>query len=202
MLRTDIEAGRVAAAMRIPFGARHDQIALITQDHAREILMARRTEITQATQCWIAGGESAYENGYKAVNLANTYSQVDGRTREKIGIWKMYLHHLALIGADRRDELEWCTQANSVLQVSHFCHNGKFFNPRHLLAEESSKNKTRNPCQGHEIVEYNGLGAMRYHPCTHGGERNAYRRCILPARRIGEPGSYTNGFRLWILVHR
>jgi len=30
--------------------------------------------------------EEAHENGYKAVNLANTYSRAEGHTREKIGI--------------------------------------------------------------------------------------------------------------------
>lgn len=104
-LRTSVEAGRVAVAMQLPFGTNIQQIGLITRDHARELLMARRTEITSATRCWIAGGEPAHENGYKAVNLANTYSKADGHTQEKIGVRKMYLYHLALIADDRRDEL-------------------------------------------------------------------------------------------------
>jgi hypothetical protein len=108
--------------------------------------MARRTEITSATQCWIAGGEPAHENGYKAVNLANTYSKAEGHTQEKIGVRKVYLHHPALIADDRRDELSWCTQANNLFQVSHLCHIGGCFNPKHLLVEESERNKARNSC--------------------------------------------------------
>lgn len=178
--------------MRIPFGARHEEIDLITTDHARELLMAKRTEVTTGTACWIAAGEQAHENGYKAVNLANTYSRVPGHIQQKIGIKKLYLHQLALIASNRRDELLWCTQANKLFQVSHLCHNSGCFNPEHLIVEESDRNKARNTCQGHEIIEYSGLGAMRYHPCAHGGERNEYLRCILPVRAIEEPGSYKN----------
>lgn len=192
MLRTSIEAGRVSAAMRIPFGARHSQIELITTEHARETVMNKRTEIAAGTKCWIAGGEPAHENGYKAVNLANTSSRAEGHTGEKIGIKKMYLHHLALIADNRRDELEWCTQANNLFQVSHLCHNGGCFNPEHLRVEESDRNKARNSCQGHEIIEYSGWGPMRYHPCPHGGAMKEFYKCVLPVRSITEPGSYGN----------
>lgn len=192
MLRTSIEAGRADQAMRIPFGARYDQVSLITTGHAREILIAKRTEITTGLECWLAGGEPSHDNGYKAVNLSNTSSREDGHTNEKIGIKKMYLHHLALVADDRRDELSWCTQANNIFQVSHLCHNGGCFNPRHLLVEESERNKARNSCQGHEIIEYSGWGPMRYNPCPHGGERREYVKCILPTRFIDEPGNYKN----------
>lgn len=192
-LRTGIEAGRVDEAMRLPVGANFFQFQLITVDHARNLLMARRTEVTSHTSCWIAGNEeAAHDNGYKAVNLQNTYSMAQGKTDTKIGIKKMYLHCLALIADSRVEELGWCTQANNRFQVSHLCHNGGCFNPEHLVVEEAALNKARNSCQNHEIIEYSGLGPMRYNPCRHGGERGAFRKCILPTRPISESGNYGN----------
>jgi hypothetical protein len=179
VLRTGVEAGRVSEAMRLPLGANFHKIELISQAHARTLLDERKTEVTIDLECWIAGHiAAAHENGYKAVNLENTMSWTAGNGSTKIGIKKMYLHHLALIGADRRDELGWCTQAGT-FHVSHLCHNNGCFNPAHLVVEEANRNKDRNSCQGHSIVEYSGNGALSYHPCRHGGERNMYRRCIL-----------------------
>ena len=192
-MRTAVEAQRADAAMRISFGARHQSTELITMHHAREIILSKRTAQAPELGCWVASNEPAHDNGYKAVNLANTKSRVEGRTQETIGIRKMYLHHLALIAADRRDELSWCTQANNIFQVSHLCHNGGCFNPDHLQVEETATNKARNSCQGHVILEYSGLGPLRYHPCCHGGERNTLRQCILPTRYIHAPGRYING---------
>jgi hypothetical protein len=142
--------------------------------------------------CWVAGNEPAHDNGYKAVNLANTKSLAEGKTDMKIGLRKVYLHHLALIADGRRDKLEWCTQANSIFQVSHLCHNGGCFNPQHLEVEESQRNRSRNSCQGHEAIEYSGKGFLKYHPCPHAGAIGQYPKCILPVRHITEPGSYRN----------
>lgn len=192
MLRTGIEAQRVTMAMQIPLGVNHESLQLITTNHARALITARRTEITKDLECWVAGNEPAHENGYKAVNLANTKSQADGAGDVKIGLRKVYLHHLALIADDRRDELGWCTQANNLFQVSHLCHNGGCFNPAHLKVEESWRNKQRNSCQGHEILSYSGWGPLKYHPCSHGGELNEFHRCLLPTRFITESGSYRN----------
>ena len=192
-MRTGIEAGRVSEAMRIPpLGATFQSLLLISTTHARELLMERRSEITTGLQCWIAGGEPAHDNGYKAVNLANTKSKADGQGDVKIGIKKIYLHHLALIADDRLDELSWCTQANNIFQVSHLCHNPGCFNPAHLKVEESARNKARNSCQGHEIIEYSGWGPMRYNPCRHGGESGVFVKCLLPTRAITAPGNYGN----------
>lgn len=189
-LRTGIEANRVSVAMQIPFGVNYNKMTLITVDYARQKLLELRTEVTTDLQCWIAGGSESHENGYKAVNLANTYSQVPGKERTKIDIRKVYLHHLSLIADGRLDELGWCTQANNRFQVSHLCHNGGCFNPAHLVVEESGRNKDRNTCQRHEVLEYSGYGPMRYNPCRHGGERGEFRKCLLPTRYITEPGNY------------
>ena len=177
--------------MRIPLGMTYQSLQLITPAHARDLLLQRRTEITTGIQCWVAGNEPAHDNGYKAINLANTKSRADGPD-VKIGIKKMYLHHLALIADDRMDELSWCTQANNIFQVSHLCHNGGCFNPAHLKVEESARNKDRNSCQGHEIIQYNGSGPMRYNPCRHGGELGEYHKCLLPTRVISGPGNFGN----------
>jgi hypothetical protein len=192
LMRTGIEAGRVSEAMRIPFGVNYNNMTLITVAHARELVDTRRTEITTGLKCWIAGLEEAHENGYKAVNLANTYSRAEGHTREKIGIRKMYLHHISLIADGRLDELGWCTQANNRFQVSHLCHNGGCCNPEHLVVEESARNKDRNSCQGHAIIEYSGWGPVRYNPCRHGGELGVFRKCLLPTKHITESGNYGN----------
>lgn len=177
----------------LPHGVNYDNLELISVDHARNLLDARKSEVTTGLKCWIAGGQQvAHEYGYKAINLANTYSLVKGKERTKIDIKKMYLHHLALIAAERLDELRWCSQANNRFQVSHLCHNNGCFDPRHLIVEEADRNKARNSCQGHEIIEYSGVGPMRYNPCPHGGERKMYRKCLLPTRAISEPGNYEN----------
>ena len=136
---------------------------------------------------------AAHPNGYKQGNLENTLSQAAGHTGERIGIKKMYLHQLALIADGRIDELGWCTQASGKFQVSHLCHNGGCHNPRHLVVEESDRNKARNSCQGHEVIDYSGIGPMRYNPCDHGGFKNMYRRCILPTRAITESGYHGPG---------
>lgn len=192
-MRSGVDAGREAEGSRIPVGVNYQQAQLISQDHAQALIMARRTEITTELKCWICGNEPAHENGYKVVNLLNTNTQVGGHPpNTKIGIKKMYMHHLALIADGRVNELGWCTQASKKFQVSHLCHNGGCVNPGHLMVEESTLNKDRNSCQEHEIIEYSGWGPMRYNPCRHGGERNVYKKCILPTRHITEPGNYGN----------
>lgn len=191
-MRSGLDASREAEGSRIPVGVNFQQIQLITAEHARSLLLARRTEITTDLSCWICGNEPAHENGYKAINLMNSNSQVPGKLTTKIGIKKMYLHHLALIGDDRQDELGWCTQAHKRFQVSHLCHNGGCCNPKHLQVEESTLNKDRNSCQGHVIIEYSGIGPMRYNPCRHGGELGVFRKCMLPVRAIDRPGNYGN----------
>jgi hypothetical protein len=191
-MRSGLDAERESEGSRIPVGVNFQQLQLLSPEHARNLLLARRTEITTGIECWVCGNEPAHENGYKAVNLQNTNSQIAGMTHLKIGIKKIYLHHLSLIADNRLDELGWCTQAEKRFQVSHLCHNGGCVNPRHLQVEESQLNKDRNSCQGHEVIEYSGWGPMRYNPCRHGGDRAVFRKCILPIRVIDESGNYNN----------
>lgn len=192
LMRSGLDAQREMEGTMIPVGVNFQQLQMITVDHARAMLMARRTEITTELECWVCGNEPAHDNGYKAINLLNTNSQAEGQANVKIGVKKMYLHHLSLIADGRIDELGWCTQAEKRFQVSHLCHNAGCANPRHLQVEESQLNKDRNSCQRHEIIEYSGVGPMRYNPCRHGGERSVFRKCILPTRVITEPGNYGN----------
>lgn len=191
-MRAEIEAQRATEAANIPLGVNYAAVERITLDHARQLVEQRRTEVALGMGCWVDTNAPTHANGYKSINLANTHSRVEGHTDKKIGLQKMYMHHLALVGAGRRAELSRCTQANSIFQVSHLCHNGGCYNPDHLVVEESWRNKDRNSCQGHERIDYTGLGQMRYHPCSHGGEHNEYRRCVLPVRHITEPGIYGN----------
>lgn len=158
--------------------------------HARA-LINERSEIKfhdRELRCWTSKMPADSNETYAFVNLQNTYSRVDDATNEKIGIKKCYLHHLAILGRDDLERLSWCTQANSIFQVSHLCHNPRCFNPDHLIVEESARNIARNMCKGHEIVEFAGL---RYHPCPH-GQNGRHPPCLLPTRRIDRPGIYSN----------
>lgn len=191
LTRTGIETIRATIAMREELGTNAPKIALITRAHARELLMARRSEVTPLG-CWLTNNADSHNNGYKALNLGSTKSRVEGHTHTSIGIAKFYLHHLALIAFDRADELGWVSAGDKLFQISHLCHNPGCFNGAHLLVEESDRNKDRNTCQGHEILEYSGVGPLRYNPCRHGGPRGELHKCILPTRHIQQPGNYGN----------
>lgn len=190
--RAGIDIARAAEAYQIPLGVNFENMSLITPEHARELIDARMEVKRQDRElgCWTSKLAEDAGKTYAEVNLRNTYSRLPGHTKTKIGIVKLYLHQVALIGKNDLERLSWCTQANSIFQVSHLCHNPRCFNPNHLVVEESALNKARNICQHHEVIIY---GGMRYNPCPHGGHHGANPRCILPRREIREPGNHFNG---------
>jgi hypothetical protein len=177
--------------MTMPLGTNAAAYSLITQKHAQDLLLARRSEITKSTGCWITNNADSHENGYKSMNLQNTNTQMEDKVG-KIGLKKAYLHCIALIADGREESLSWCTKGGGTFQVSHLCHNPGCFNPAHLLVEEQWLNKARNTCQGREIIRYSGDGPLRYNPCNHGGPGRVNVMCILPERDITEPGRFVN----------
>ncbi|KAK9260424.1 zinc-binding loop region of homing endonuclease-domain-containing protein [Lipomyces tetrasporus] len=89
----------------------------------------------------------------------------------------LFLHHLALIADNRRDELKGTLGIRGrYYMVSHLCHDNNCFNPRHLHVESTSDNQKRRTCKGKTIIVRDGI---RTHPCVHSGDENKY-KCILP----------------------
>ncbi|KAK9245420.1 zinc-binding loop region of homing endonuclease, partial [Lipomyces tetrasporus] len=85
---------------------------------------------------------------------------------------------IALIADNRRDELN-ATLGGSNYDISHLCHNGKCFNPEHLIAESGANNQRRKICNGQRILVHDGFS---YHPCPRRVEK--LRKCILPLHRL------------------
>ncbi|KAK9490393.1 zinc-binding loop region of homing endonuclease, partial [Lipomyces doorenjongii] len=88
---------------------------------------------------------------------------------------------LAVIATNRGDELKTTLDrsSRSRFEVSHLCHNGKCFNPAHLI-RSTTNNLRRTSCNGHKVITY---GNFTYHPCTHYGVEKM-RKCILPTLRL------------------
>lgn len=126
--------------------------------------------------CWISQNTPSHINGYVKVNYRNT--RINGQA---LGI-QIYLHQLTLIASGRRAELQATTDSERDLQVSHLCHEGRCFNPAHLVVEDSSMNKDRNTCQGHFIIRH---GGMAWHPCSH-WTSGVRQRCILPEKELAD----------------
>jgi hypothetical protein len=122
--------------------------------------------------CWISNNAPSHNNGYVKINFRNT--MVNGAP---LGL-QIYLHQLTLIAHGRRDELQGATDPDRDLQVSHLCHEGRCFNPGHLVVEDAGMNKDRNTCQGHYIIKH---GGMNWHPCVH-WQTGVRKRCILPEK--------------------
>jgi Zinc-binding loop region of homing endonuclease len=146
-----------------------NELQQIAPIKARQLINSYNS-ITTILGCWQSKLKASHRNGYTRVNLRNTFTE-DNR---KLNV-QPYLHQLALIATDRLDQLS-ATLGNSRYQISHLCHNGKCFNPDHLVVESSRNNKKRNSCQGHQIIVHK---EMTYHPCAH-GRVEARRKCILP----------------------
>lgn len=106
----------------------------------------------------------------------------------KSGYGNLYLHHVALLAANRRSDLELVIGTNANLspndpgrlQVSHLCHNSHCILESHLVVERADFNLARNSCHGAYQVRFT-IGEDKYviDPCPH---RIAplYKACILP----------------------
>ncbi|KAK9359532.1 zinc-binding loop region of homing endonuclease-domain-containing protein [Lipomyces starkeyi] len=119
--------------------------------------------ITTDLGCW--------ELGYGRVNI---------KPLRELGVHPK-LHQLAVIATNRGDELKKTLDSSRSFDVSHLCHNGKCFNPEHLIVESSTNNLRRTRCNGHKVITY---GSFTYHPCPHDGVEKM-RKCILTTLRLG-----------------
>jgi hypothetical protein len=131
--------------------------------------------------CWISPNVPSHSNGYVKINFRNT--MVGGA---QLGC-QIYLHQLALIADNREGELKAATDPDRDMQVSHLCHEGRCFNPAHLVVEDANMNKERNTCQGHYIIRH---GGMSWHPCAHARD-GVRKRCIL-AEKFLPDGWHSN----------
>ncbi|KAK9483444.1 zinc-binding loop region of homing endonuclease-domain-containing protein [Lipomyces starkeyi] len=103
-------------------------------------------------------------------------------TIKELGV-RPFLHQLAVIATSRGDELKTTLDRSSWprrFDVSHLCHNGKCFNPEHLIVESTTNNLRRRSCNGQKVISY---GNFTYHPCPHDGVEEM-RKCILPTLRL------------------
>lgn len=76
-----------------------------------------------------------------------------------------YVHHLALLRAGRRDELERAYAKQH--QVSHLCHNPACFNDKHLIIETPAANQQRSMCKGWQPVTCPCGCGHTFNPCPH-----------------------------------
>ena len=83
-----------------------------------------------------------------------------------------YIHHLALIAADRSSELENIKEEKK--QVSHLCHNRICYEHTHLVVEKAEMNLNRNKCHGWTWITCPCGCEYKFNPCTHQPQ------CILP----------------------
>ncbi len=82
-----------------------------------------------------------------------------------------YIHHLALLNANRKIELQGLLQGK---QVSHLCHQRTCFNPEHLIVEDAEANRDRTRCKNWKWVCCPCGCNHKFNPCTHSPQ------CILP----------------------
>ena len=141
----------------------------------------------KATEC-INRLRLGYNEVPKAITVSDTGCLLAAKARNKgaKGWIKMkipgsgdrqehYIHHLALIAAGRRTELE--DARNRSLQVSHLCHNPACFNEKHLIIELQAENLQRNKCKGWTWIAHPAAPELgTFNPCQH------LVKCILPQR--------------------
>ncbi|KAK9365153.1 zinc-binding loop region of homing endonuclease-domain-containing protein [Lipomyces kononenkoae] len=168
---TDATAPDPNGAVTNDDGADAGTINSITPMMAKELLDKYRA-LTTELGCWESNLKACH--GYCSIRLRRL------RTNP-------FLHQLALIADGRSAELKM-TLDSHVFDVSHLCHNGKCFNPGHLIVESRQNNLRRKVCAGHRVVLYRDL---EHNPCLH-GEVEKMRKCILPLLRL-EAGHHVNG---------
>lgn len=159
--------------------------------------------------CWV----SAHQQGgrYTKVNLQNTdtskiFKVLPSFEGTQAGA-NWFLHHMALVAEGRGHELLAASliegdAGDAEYQVSHLCHNGKCFNPAHLVVETGADNRSRNNCAGHvdlDIRDHTGQSTVAIvHQCPHGilARRMA---CLLPMEQISINAPNSNQSR-WYRV--
>lgn len=118
--------------------------------------------------CWMSSNVSGHPNGYLKVNLRNT---VISGSKLDIQPWA---HQLAVVASGEGASLRLTSDGS--YHVSHLCHNGKCFNPDHVIVETEMDNKARNSCHASFIIVT--PDGTTIDPCTHW--RTGWRRsCIL-----------------------
>jgi hypothetical protein len=152
-----------------------DKFDEITPIMAQQLINKYRA-ITTDLGCWESEKKPDMRYGHTYVQL------------RKLGVLPM-LHQLAVIATNRGDKLKTTlgVSGRTGLHVSHLCHNGKCFNPEHIIVESMTNNLRRKCCNGRKVITY---GDFTYHPCQH-GEVEKMRKCILPALRL-EAGHHEN----------
>ncbi|KAJ8102046.1 zinc-binding loop region of homing endonuclease-domain-containing protein [Lipomyces tetrasporus] len=148
----------------------------ITPIMAQELVEKYRA-VTTDIGCW----ESGLKGGRYGRVLATPLLKSHGVSP--------FLHQLAVIATNRGDELKKTLDrsSRSRFDVSHLCHNGKCFNPEHLIVESNANNLRRQTCNGHKVIIY---GNFAYHPCPHDGVEKM-QKCILPTLQL-EAGHHEN----------
>nr|QCT85682.1 putative homing endonuclease [uncultured Rhizophydiales] len=117
------------------------------------------------------------------------YAKVNLRQKD---FGNQYLHHIALIAADRKNELKAVVATNKSLsqndhnrlQVSHLCHNSYCVNHNHLVVEAAKDNLARNSCKGSHNIQFFIAGdEYIWNGCPH-RKSPLHKHCILPFRTV------------------
>ncbi|KAK9493433.1 zinc-binding loop region of homing endonuclease-domain-containing protein [Lipomyces doorenjongii] len=138
----------------------------ITQEMANEMITSRHVRTTA-----LGGWESNRKPNYQGYVTVKVYGGGEYNAAK--------IHQVALIAYNRRDELK-ATLGRSNYDISHLCHNGKYFRPEHLIVESCTNNQRRKICNGQKILAHDGFC---YHPCRH-GRVEKLRKCILPVHHL------------------
>ena len=146
---------------------RNVSLGEVTQTSAAKTLQRLPDIKTTDKGCRVTGKKSGHANGYVKAKPADLNA-----TNE------FYLHHLALVAADRRDELALVRQGGD-FECSHICHNTGCFNAEHLVVETSSTNKQRNFC----VTLDGSCCGTKVTNCRHGAAVSDVDRALLYAFR-------------------
>lgn len=147
-----------------------------------ERLISARTQVTPELGCWLTDNVPAHPNGYTKFNLRNTRHP---STHELIGC-QPFIHQLAVVAGGRGVQLLNTSGPHATHEVSHLCHEGRCFNPAHVVVETEGLNSARRSCVGAYFVTH--PDGTAWHPCPHGLAEH-YKRCLLRRLRL-EPGRY------------
>jgi len=173
----------------------------IDRDWMRRWLMEKRSGIAEAAHdpkrlgCWISGNAPHDPpKSYVKFNMRNTGDPRPGKTGT-LNV-QPFSHQLAAVAAGFGAELRMASKTAGGaknagdLDISHLCHNGRCFNPDHVVVESHGLNDKRNECTAASAVRFVGRDGSSavYHPCQH-GRQERMRVCLLPEVRI-DAGAY------------